>query len=179
PLPRLGVARDTKQYCDARIRMPSGDTSVCNLAPQINYIPQRLSRGFGLVWTQLEGPPHELDGAIINGVRYGTVTSIRDQDISREAEPQRASLEQNYPNPFNPVTTIRFSVLEDSFVSLEIHDMDGKLLRKIIGRKMPAGTHEVRWDATDKFGSIVATGVYFCRLVVNNSVAVRKFVFVK
>jgi len=179
PLPRLQVARDVKQYCDAQVHMPSGDTTFCNLVPSIAYIPRRLARGFGLVWSQFEGPPHDLDGAIINGVRYGTVTSIRDQDINREAGPQRASLEQNYPNPFNPVTTIRFNVSEDAFVSLEIEDINGKAVKGIISKRMLAGTHEVRWDATDESGKVVATGTYFCRLTVKKAVAVRKFMFVK
>jgi hypothetical protein len=178
PLPKLRVARDVKQYCDARINVPNGDTTFCHLVPGIPFVPQRLAKGFGLVWAQFEGPPHELDGAIINGVRYGTITSIHNP-LNQEGGPRNPLLEQNYPNPFNPATTIRYRVQNETSVSLAVIDLQGKCVKTLVEKKQTAGSYEVQWDATDDSGHEVATGVYFCRLTVRDATEVRKFLFVK
>ena len=46
--------------------------------------------------------------------------------------PDKYSLSQNYPNPFNPATSIKFDIVDTGFVTLEIYDISGRLVRKII-----------------------------------------------
>ena len=35
-------------------------------------------------------------------------------------------MEQNYPNPFNPSTVIKFTIPENKYVKLTVHDILGK-----------------------------------------------------
>lgn len=66
------------------------------------------------------------------------------------------SLGQNFPNPFNPVTTIKYSLKFDSYVTLKIYDVTGKLVSTIIDGSVAAGNRQINFD-----GSNFASGVYF------------------
>jgi hypothetical protein len=69
------------------------------------------------------------------------------------------------PNPFRPATTIRFDLPAPSRVTLTIHDVAGRAVRRLVeGEQRPAGTGFVAWAGDDEAGRGVAAGVYFCRL---------------
>jgi cytochrome c553 len=90
------------------------------------------------------------------------------------------TLEQNYPNPFNPKTTIEFSLAREESVTLGIHDLNGRLVRKLIGgEQRSAGTHRVQWDGTDDQGRPVASGIYFSRIRAGSYVATAKMTLMK
>jgi len=74
-------------------------------------------------------------------------------------------LGQNTPNPFNPATMIHFSQDTASPVRLEILDIAGRRVRRLIaGQQMAAGDHTVLWNGRDEAGRAVSSGVYFYRL---------------
>ena len=50
--------------------------------------------------------------------------------------PTEFALYQNYPNPFNPTTKIRFSVPQQSSVSLKIYNILGELAAELISNQM-------------------------------------------
>ena len=63
-----------------------------------------FAKGIGIIEEQyFEGDYRTLEGAIINGVKYGTIVSV--DDIA-DVVPKEINLYQNYPNPFNPTTRI-------------------------------------------------------------------------
>jgi len=85
------------------------------------------------------------------------------------------SLEQNYPNPFNPSTTINFSVPnENTLVSLKIYNSLGQEVGTLINQVVPAGNHEVQFDAAG-----LSSGVYFYTLTAGNFVDSKKMVVMK
>jgi hypothetical protein len=86
-------------------------------------------------------------------------TSVHDDQAGNDSAPTQFVLEQNYPNPFNPATTFRFSLPERTDVELAIYDLNGQLVIRLVNEPLPAGFHEVRWDAHG-----LASGVYFARL---------------
>ena len=71
---------------------------------------------------------------------------------------------QNYPNPFNPITKIRFQIDQQQRVNLEIFDVTGKLIRKLIDNTFNAGSHELFWDGKDAKGYDAHSGIYFYTL---------------
>ena len=86
------------------------------------------------------------------------VTGIGDDEI---AIPRRYQLFQNHPNPFNPTTTIRYELVADSDVHLEIYDASAKRVRVLVaGQVESAGRHEVTWNGRDDGGRRMASGVY-------------------
>ncbi len=83
-------------------------------------------------------------------------------------------LHQNYPNPFNPTTTICFNLPKTSDVELIIDDILGRKVEELVSGQLAGGEHEVVWDAAN-----VASGVYFYRLITNNSSITKKMVLLK
>ena len=95
--------------------------------------------------------------------------------------PKAFSLAQNAPNPFNPSTAISYTVPEkmNVQVTLEVFNMRGMRLRRLVDSERGPGFYTVIWDGTDEKGVKVSSGVYFYRLKAGDFVKVRKMVLIK
>ncbi len=101
-----------------------------------------------------------------------TITSV---EKSIDLLPTEFSLEQNYPNPFNPATTIQFSIVENSSVTLAVYSLTGELLQKLLdSEELGAGVYEVNFDAS-KF----ASGTYIYTLRDGNQTISKKMLLIK
>lgn len=89
------------------------------------------------------------------------------------------SLMQNYPNPFNPETSIKYSIAQNSKVTIKIFNLAGKEVTTIINKEMPAGAYEVKWDGKDEYGISVPSGVYFVKLNAGTFVQTKKMMLLK
>ncbi|MCK4549996.1 MAG: T9SS type A sorting domain-containing protein, partial [Candidatus Krumholzibacteria bacterium] len=89
------------------------------------------------------------------------------------------ALAQNTPNPFNPVTTIKFTVPEDSDVNLSVYDVAGRRVKTLVKGHHKADFYRVTWDGTNNNGSRVASGVYFYRLMAGKNVMSKKMVLLR
>lgn len=83
--------------------------------------------------------------------------------------PIKYALYQNYPNPFNSVTMIPFSVSKACRVVLKVHDVLGKTVATLVDGGLASGVYEVPFDATG-----LPSGVYFCRIEMENFQDVKK-----
>ena len=81
---------------------------------------------------------------------------------------------QNYPNPFNPTTQIRFTLPEQSQVSLVVYDMLGREVVRLVDEVLPAGEQTVRFDASN-----LANGVYIYRIQAIQQERVRMMTLIK
>lgn len=68
------------------------------------------------------------------------------------------------PNPFRTETRFSFELRFADQVALSVHDVTGRLVRRLVDGQRPEGTNEVVWDGRDDRGGRVAAGVYFLRL---------------
>jgi hypothetical protein len=101
--------------------------------------------------------------------------------IVNQMLPTELKLFQNYPNPFNPITTIKYSVPQETkglsslqLVSLKVYDMLGRIVTTLVNEVKPAGTYEVHFD-----GSKIASGVYVYRLAAGNKFLSNKLILIK
>jgi len=78
--------------------------------------------------------------------------------------PAEFALFQNHPNPFNPTTTISYALPVDAHVTLEVYDVVGKLVGRLVEGNVAAGYHDAMFDA-----SRLASGAYFYRLTARGS----------
>jgi len=83
------------------------------------------------------------------------------------------------PNPFNPVTTIGYSLRNESDAEVAVFDLAGRRVRTLVDGVVSAGDHEAVWDGRDEHGSNVASGVYFYTLRVGDALETRRMVLVK
>ncbi len=97
------------------------------------------------------------------------------------AAPRVFALLQNVPNPFNPETSIRYELSEAGFVTLDVYDVTGQLVRQLVSEQMQSGRYTVQWDGRNTSGHSVASGVYFYRVDVAGGrfSAVRRMVLLK
>lgn len=90
---------------------------------------------------------------------------------------------RSYPNPFNPVTTLSFTVAPGgrgvSPVRLEIFDTQGRWVRTLVDKRLPAGSYTRSWDGTSASGIPVGSGVFLCRLLVDGRAATGKLMLVR
>lgn len=91
----------------------------------------------------------------------------------------RTELLMPYPNPFNPVTNIGFTLKKASNVNLAIYDLRGRMVQQLRHGHMDVGRYENQWYGTDNSGGRVASGVYFARLIVDNSSMIHRVMLVK
>lgn len=88
-------------------------------------------------------------------------------------------LERNFPNPFNPSTTIAYKLEEPAEVQLAIFDISGRELNILVDQRQSAGRYAVRWTAAENGGLMLASGVYFARLKVDDHIAFQKMILMK
>jgi hypothetical protein len=101
-----------------------------------------------------------------------SVTGVNDNTSA--AVPTAFSLEQNYPNPFNPSTTLQYSVSTTSHVVLEVFNVLGQSVARLVDGNMPPGIYHATFDAS-KFSS----GIYMYLLTAGDFVQTRKMVLMK
>ena len=120
------------------------------------------------------GIPQTEGAATENPMRYLEYPITVDIDEGTRNLPENFSLNQNYPNPFNARTTISFDLKKPSPVSLDIFDITGARLTTLVNADMPAGSHNIVWDASN-----VASGVYYYKLVAGDQTQTRQAVLIK
>jgi len=114
------------------------------------------------LWT-VDGIYRE-DGTLV----YGSMST--DENLI----PDEFVLYQNYPNPFNPVTTIRYDLPEQSYVTIVIYDMLGRTVRQLVNKTQDAGYKSVVWDASE-----FSSGLYFVKVTSGNNVGTLKVLLIK
>ena len=89
------------------------------------------------------------------------------------------ALLDNYPNPFNPETWIPYQLQKSVRVTITIHSLDGKLIRKLEFGYQHTGNYYTKsraayWDGKNESGEIVANGVYFYSIIAGDFTATKK-----
>lgn len=134
------------------------------------------AQGFPIASISIEKEPlseeydEESASAALNVISTGTSNP---REIASE-RPDRAALHQNYPNPFNPVTTISYTLAQPAAVTVEIFDMTGRRVARLVDGDRSAGRHQVTWDAAG-----TGSGVYLLKIRTGDWQEARKMTVVK
>jgi hypothetical protein len=88
--------------------------------------------------------------------------------------PEKYELLQNYPNPFNPVTFIRFSIPERQRITLQIHDVNGRLISTLADNELSAGNYIIDYNASE-----LASGIYYYIMTSGSFIEARKMILLK
>ncbi|MFO7810406.1 MAG: T9SS type A sorting domain-containing protein, partial [Candidatus Delongbacteria bacterium] len=88
--------------------------------------------------------------------------------------PEEIELYQNYPNPFNPETEISFSLKNETFITLELFNTSGQLIKVLYEGKHSSGDHKIKIDASD-----LESGTYYYKLENEVSSIIRKMTVIK
>ena len=84
------------------------------------------------------------------------------------------NLYQNYPNPFNPETKISYQLKSRSNVQLNIYDITGREVAKLLNQTQNAGEHEITFNAGK-----LSSGIYIYQIKADNYIQSRKMVILQ
>lgn len=101
--------------------------------------------------------------------KYGTLLSVQDSFT-----PLTYSLSQNYPNPFNPKTNIKFSIPRKERVEINVYNLYGEFVAKVIDNEFDPGSHVVEFDAKN-----LSSGTYFYQIIAGEFTLTKKMVLLK
>jgi hypothetical protein len=96
-----------------------------------------------------------------------------------EARVSVAALAAPHPDPARTSVTLSFTLARAGETRLEVFDLAGRRMRRLVGGTMTAGPHEAGWDLRDESGRAVPAGVYLARLVAPGASGVRRFVVLR
>jgi hypothetical protein len=138
----------------------SGDVAIVTLQKKHTPIPVASTR-------------MEITSALLNE----TAPTIEGHQY--DGEVVRFALGPVSPNPFRDAAMISYSAAQAAQVSIDIYDVNGRLVQTVYNGQAEAGTHQVTWDGTDTSGLKVARGVYFCRMNAGAFSATEKMVMLQ
>jgi glycosidase len=79
-----------------------------------------------------------------------------------------------YPNPFSGMATLRFALPAPGNVKIEVFDILGRRVAVPVAGRLPAGNHELLWDATNE-----PSGAYLVRLESGDVILTRTIVHLR
>jgi len=68
------------------------------------------------------------------------------------------------PNPFSSRASFEFQLPKSTHVTIDVYDLLGRRVRRVMDGAGSAGRNQVPWDGTDSQGRHVRPGVYLARL---------------
>jgi mannan endo-1,4-beta-mannosidase len=107
---------------------------------------------------------------IVNG-QCGETVAERNTDL---VHPTGFDLKQNFPNPFNSSTQIIYNVFVPSDITLDIYDIKGHQVRRLIHEWKSAGSYTVYWNGLNDSGAAIASGMYVCQITVKRDNYISK-----
>ena len=125
----------------------------------------------------------EIASLFIGRVDFSPFLEV-EPDLTASAE-QKSILPEAYyfwppfPNPFNAQTNLAFDLVEPSMVTLEVFDILGNRVRRILRGPMSAGSHGLAWDGKNDLGRTVGSGVYLVRLGIGQVQITRRAVLIR
>jgi hypothetical protein len=82
------------------------------------------------------------------------------------------------PNPFATQTTIDYELAQSGHVTLEIFDLQGRMVRRLVDAEQDAGGHQTSWDGRSEDGRR-ASGIYFYRVLTNGHTSGHKLILMQ
>ena len=74
---------------------------------------------------------------------------------------------------------LRFSLVQSSDVEMEIFDLQGRVVHRMVAKDLPAGAQSLTWNGQNGNGHQAPAGVYFARLRAGNQFRVGEMVLLR
>lgn len=99
--------------------------------------------------------------------------------IEEIGDTENEPLSTNYPNPFSDQTTISFNLDQESFVTLQIYNLNGVVVNTLVSNNLPAGKHSALWNGKNTSGNLLPAGFYIYEISTNKGDLRRKIAKIK
>ena len=104
----------------------------------------------------------------------GDIFSSGTTSINYIPIPEQFTMSSAFPNPFNPQTRITYGLHKDSYVSINVYDMRGRLIDKLFSGNRERGYFDMIWDANN-----FTSGIYFIHFNIDNEINTQKVILLK
>ena len=74
---------------------------------------------------------------------------------------------------------LSFNFPKDSKVEIDIYNIKGQKVKRLISDDFIAGKHQIIWDGKNNYDKQVSSGIYFYRLNTNQGVINKKMLLLK
>jgi hypothetical protein len=148
-----------------------------------------VKTGFGLIVISGTADAVALHGVTINSHTSPFDLSMADlkwEEVPTSGRPTATSTPaidaflRSYPNPSTAATTrIDYSLPRDGSATLEIVDVQGRVVARPVNGHQNAGEHHVDWNGRGDDGQSLPSGIYFARLVTDSGVRALKLTIVR
>ena len=134
--------------------------------------PAPVPDGFGgmiVAWTDLRSGTFDVYANRITG--GGIIpTPVRDTPV-----PQSIAVSV-YPNPFSASTRIDITSHREAPVNVDMFDVSGRRVRSLSLAQAGAAIRTIPFDGRDEHGTLLPSGLYFCRIQSAGETVTRKLV---
>ena len=117
---------------------------------------------------------NEENTLFVAGAAYIFKKSEAAVKIGEKIIPTEFSIQNIYPNPFNPRTVISLHYATGCNSVINIDNVQGVPVKKLINGYVEAGNYDLTWDASD-----MPSAVYIVRMVAGDFIASQKIVLIK
>jgi hypothetical protein len=168
-------------------QFPRADGTVVNYIAEWNGRQWRPIHWFP-VSSGMNGPVYALapyGGLLFAGGEFTTAGGVPAERIAawdhhNWSDPARAPLSASvatdegvvpdtYPNPFVDRMTVRFTVDVPTPARLDVYDLAGHWVARLMDGPVGAGTHSITWNGSDHRGIVVPPGTYVYRLALEGT----------
>ncbi len=183
----FGYIKDINDNPLEGVKIEYSNSGQFAITDAIGYYKMNITEGWNGTatpsMTNYSFEPSQYTYSNITGYNYnqdfvGTDLTLAVNDVSNSL-PTEFTVLPAYPNPFNPSTTIRYGLVMDSKVTVQIYDISGQLISTLLNSDQPQGWHSIIWNGTNKFGEQVPAGLYLSKITSDNEVKTTKLMLLK
>jgi hypothetical protein len=175
----------------ARVRIVAGYTSqmreIAGASGYLSQGPLTAFFGLGIAVTvdtvEVTWPVGDAIQVLTDIACDQTLTIFESDLAGAPGDAEKASefrLYPGIPNPFSSVTSVRYDLPVAARVDLEVFDVSGRLVRRLIDhRPTEPGRHTALWGGRNESGQPVGPGIYFCRLSAGSKSQIQRLVLLR
>jgi len=149
-----------------------GMVTVASFSSDVNNQIGVHSNDTIIIWAHVDSTKR--DTVTIEAIDVGEKNGDEEYPV-----PVSFHLDQNYPNPCNRATEIGYQIHVPSYVTLQIYNICGQLVRTLVQELQEEGAYTIQWDGQDAEGEKVASGIYCYRLTAGHLVDTKKLVVLR
>jgi hypothetical protein len=163
----LRAEESDMQYIIVNKELITGN-GTCSIQHNYNFLDRDVHQGSHYYY--------KLEQIDLNGSRktYGPVYVTQNAAV-----PDRFCLYQNYPNPFNSATHIRFDIAQPTECKIDIFNIRGEIVKRLLDHQIAAGQHDLIWDGTGMNGVLVPSGIYYYKIQTRSFHDLKKLILIK
>jgi len=110
---------------------------------------------------------------VLGFLREGTVVA------DEVARPDKSLIVSASPNPFNAAVSLEFELLNSAEVTLDVFDLSGRMVARLINGDLFAGKQRTIWDGRSSSNEELPSGVYLVRLKAGELTTTSKILLAK